>query len=92
MIGTGGASLTVPQILPSASGQGHPHPEPRRNIVIGGWAADATQLVDIFAVDVVQAAPRPAAAGHRTPGTRPSGYGQPKAASGSKWAPTALCR
>jgi hypothetical protein len=52
-IGTGGASLTVPA-QPALGIQGGviPIAEPRRNIVIGGWVTDATQLVDIFAVDV----------------------------------------
>jgi hypothetical protein len=53
VIGTGGASLTVPP-NPALGIQGGVIPivEPRRNIVVRGWVTDSTQLVDIFAVDV----------------------------------------
>ena len=52
-IGTGGSSLTVPA-KPALGIEGGiiPLGEPKRNIVIGGWVTDSTQLVDIFAVDV----------------------------------------
>lgn len=52
-IGTGGASLTLPA-NPTLGIDGGviPIAEPKRNIVIRGWVTDATQLVDIFAVDV----------------------------------------
>jgi hypothetical protein len=52
-IGTGGASLTVP-VDPGLGIDGGvlPIPEPRQNISVRGWVTDATQLVDVFAVDV----------------------------------------
>ena len=52
-IGTGGASLTVPaNAALGIDGGTLPIPEPRRDISVRGWVTDATQLVDIFAVDV----------------------------------------
>ncbi len=52
-IGTGGGSLTVPP-NPALGIDGGVIPivEPKQNIVVRGWVTDATQLVDIFAVDV----------------------------------------
>jgi hypothetical protein len=52
-IGTGGASLTVPANLAlGIQGGVIPIVEPKQNIVVRGWVTDASQLVDIFAVDV----------------------------------------
>lgn len=54
VIGTGGSPEVV---LPNATlgivGGTIPLAEPRRNIVIDGFVTDSTQLVDIFAVDIV---------------------------------------
>ena len=52
-IGTGGGNLTVPP-NPALGIDGGVIPilEPRRDIAVRGWVTDATQLVDIFAVDV----------------------------------------
>jgi hypothetical protein len=52
-VGTGGASLTLAPI-PALGIDGGviPIPEPRQDIAIRGWVTDATQFVDIFAVDV----------------------------------------
>jgi hypothetical protein len=54
VIGTGGSPEVV---LPNAAlgivGGTIPLAEPRRNIVIVGFVTDSTQLVDIFAVDIV---------------------------------------
>jgi len=52
-VGTGGANLTVPA-NPALGTQGGviPIAEPKLNVVIRGVVTDATQLVDIFAVDV----------------------------------------
>jgi hypothetical protein len=52
-IGTGGANLTVPA-NPALGIDGGviPIPEQRRDISVRGWVTDATQLVDVFAVDV----------------------------------------
>lgn len=52
-IGTGGASLTVrPNPALGIQGGIIPIVEPKQNIVIAGWVTNATQLVDIFGVDV----------------------------------------
>ena len=52
-IGTGGASITVPaNPALGIDGGALPIPEPRRDISVRGWVTDASQLVDIFAVDV----------------------------------------
>jgi hypothetical protein len=52
-VGTGGTSLTVPaNATLGIDGGVIPIPEPRRDISVRGWVTDATQLVDIFAVDV----------------------------------------
>jgi len=60
VIGTGGVSETV---LPNAAlgivGGTLVLPEPRRNIVIVGFVTDSTQLVDIFAVDIVNGQEKP---------------------------------
>lgn len=52
-IGTGGASLTVPA-NPALGIDGGVIPivEPRQDISVRGWVTDASQLVDISAVDV----------------------------------------
>jgi hypothetical protein len=52
-IGTGGTSLTVPA-NPALGIDGGVIPivEPRQDISVRGWVTDASQLVDIFAVDV----------------------------------------
>ncbi len=52
-IGTGALNITVPP-NPGLGIDGGPIPipEPKLNIVIAGWVTDATQLVDILAVDV----------------------------------------
>ena len=52
-IGTGGTSLTVPA-NPALGIDGGviPIAEPRQDISVRGWVTDATQLVDILAVDV----------------------------------------
>jgi hypothetical protein len=54
VIGNGGANVTVPP-NPGLGILGGiiPLPEPRRNIVIHGWCTDSTQLVDIYAVDII---------------------------------------
>jgi hypothetical protein len=52
-IGTGGTSMTVPaNATLGIDGGTLPIPEPRQDISVRGWATDASQLVDIFAVDV----------------------------------------
>jgi hypothetical protein len=52
-IGTGGASLTVPA-NPALGIDGGviPIPELRQDISVRGWVTDASQLVDVLAVDV----------------------------------------
>ena len=52
-IGTGGANLTVPPD-PEFGIEGGviPIAEPKQNVEVRGWVTDATQLVDVFAVDV----------------------------------------
>jgi len=52
-IGTGLISLTVPaNAALGIQGGIVPIVEPKQNILVRGWVTDATQLVDIFAVDV----------------------------------------
>jgi hypothetical protein len=52
-IGTGGVSLTVPaDAALGIDGGSLPIPEPRRDISLRGFVTDASQIVDIFAVDV----------------------------------------
>jgi hypothetical protein len=52
-IGTGGANMTVAaNAALGIQGGVIPFAEPRRDIVVNGWATDPSQMVDIFAVDV----------------------------------------
>jgi len=78
VIGNGGAPVTVPP-SPALGIQGGviPLPEPKRNIVINGWCTDSTQLVDIFAVDIVNGVEQPRLLGTVLPeaGPVPGGKG-----------------
>jgi hypothetical protein len=60
VIGTGGTSQVVlPNATLGITGGTIPLAEPRNNIVINGFVTDSTQLVDIFAVDIVNGQEQP---------------------------------